>query len=176
MPPWLRNESRRYLPSSTFPSCDAVVDSCSSTVPSLGQSLTVAANDWPHCGQRVISTSGAWGAAILTHPLPNLFDDRGRGVTRLHRYPDDLSAAGLDGVAADDGILGPVGALDEHVGLKRRDDVVRRLLVEDHDAVDRRQRRQNLRALRLGRDRPAGAFDRAHRSIGVQADDEGVAE
>ena len=45
-----------------------------------------------------------------------------RRVALLDRNPDDPAAARLDDIAADDGIFGPVGALDEDVRLKRRDD------------------------------------------------------
>ena len=71
----------------------------------------------------------------------------------------------------------PVGALDQHVGLKRRDDVVRRVLVEDDDA-----RRRAASAARISARSASGVIGpirtlvRPHRSIRVDADDERVAE
>ena len=44
------------------------------------------------------------------------------------------------------------------------------------DAVDARERRENFGALGLRRDRPARSLVGAHRSIGVDADDQRVAE
>ena len=46
----------------------------------------------------------------------------------LDGHPHDAAAARLDDVAADDGVVGPVGAFDQHVRFKRGDQVVRRLL------------------------------------------------
>ena len=43
----------------------------------------------------------------------------GRRVALGQRDADDAAAARLDDVAADDGVGGPVGAFDEHVGLER---------------------------------------------------------
>ena len=75
------------------------------------------------------------------------------------RDADHPAAAGLDDVAADDRVFGPVGAFDEHVRLDRREsNLVRRLFVEDHDAVDARQRREDFRAFRLRGDRTTGAL------------------
>ena len=58
---------------------------------------------------------------------------------------DDAAAAGLDDIAADDRVLAPVGAFDEDVGLQRRDDLVRRVFVEDHHRIDRRERARGPR-------------------------------
>ena len=62
--------------------------------------------------------------------------------------PDHPAAARLDDIAADNGVLGPVGAFDEHVRLERGDQVVRRLLVEDDDGVDAGERRERSRRAR----------------------------
>ncbi len=54
-----------------------------------------------------------------------------------------LAAAGLDDIAADDGVGGPIGALDQHVGSQRRDHVVRRVFVKgQNDGVDAFQGRE----------------------------------
>ena len=71
-----------------------------------------------------------------------------RRIARLQRDPDDAAAARFDDVAADDGVCGPVGAFDEHIRLQRGDDLVRRVLVEDHHRIDARQRREDFGALR----------------------------
>ena len=82
----------------------------------------------------------------------------------------------FDDVAADDGVLGPVGAFDEHIRLKAGNHLMRRVLVEDDDGVDAVERRENLGALALGSDRPAAAFDRPNGAIGIQPDNERVAQ
>ena len=76
-------------------------------------------------------------------------------MPRLDGDAHDAAAARLDDVAADDGVLGPVGALDEHVRLKRRDQIVRRVLVEDDDGVDAGERREDFGAFGFRRDRTA---------------------
>ena len=52
----------------------------------------------------------------------------------------------MNNVAADDGVVGPVGAFDEDVGLDALDDGGGREVVEDEDGVDARQGGEQLRA------------------------------
>jgi hypothetical protein len=58
-------------------------------------------------------------------------------VARLERDAYNTAVARLEGVAADDSIGRPVRAFQQDVGLDRRDDLGRRVLVEDDDGVDR---------------------------------------
>src|SRR4029078_13251528 len=67
---------------------------------------------------------------------PDARDDTRRGVSRLDGGADDVSPARFDDIPADERILRPVRALDEHVRLKGADDRVRRVLVEDHGRID----------------------------------------
>ena len=69
---------------------------------------------------------GAMRAALMSPTLrqrSDAPDQLGRRVTLRQLHPDNPASTRFDGVAADDGVLGPVGALDEHVGLKRGDDL-----------------------------------------------------
>ena len=109
--------------------------------------------------------------AAVAGAAPHALDDRRRRMPLLDRDAHDAAAARFDGVAADDLIGGPVGALDEDVRLEGRDDLRRRVLVEDDDRVDRRQRGEDFGALRLRRDRPRRALVPAHRRVGVEADE-----
>ena len=65
---------------------------------------------------------------------------------------------------------------DEHVRLERRDERVRRVLVEHDRRVDRRQRGDDLGAFGLRRDRPAWSLVRPNRPIRIHADNQRVAE
>ena len=121
---------------------------------------------------------------LILHPVPSTIrfrmtadcvDDGARRVALLDWLADDDAAAGLDGVAADDLIRGPVGALDQDVGLDARDDVGRRVLVEDRHGVDAVEREEDFRALALRVDRPRRALVAADRRVGVQPDDQQIA-
>ena len=97
-------------------------------------------------------------------------------MTWFNLHTDDLAAARLDDVAADDGVLGPVGAFHQDVGLQCRDHVVRRGFIEDDDRIDAAQGFEDFHAFQLRRDWPALSFVGADGSIRVHADDQHVAE
>lgn len=86
------------------------------------------------------------------------------------------TTARLDGVAADDLIRRPVGPLDEDVGLDEADDLGGSVLVEDDDRVDAVERRKHFCSFMLWRNWTARSFVTSHRRIGIQSDDEHVAE
>ena len=67
----------------------------------------------------------------------------------------DSAPSGLDGIAADDLIGGPIGALHQDVGLHQADDVGGRVFVEDHHGIDAVERGENLRSFLFRRDWPA---------------------
>ena len=90
-------------------------------------------------GARVVAHDAMADLDSSHGSLSDSIDDGAGRVARFESDAHDPAAARLDDVAADDGILGPVGALHEHVGLDRGDDRVRRVLVEDHDARRRRR-------------------------------------
>src|SRR5689334_3889518 len=107
--------------------------------------------------------------------LLNLLDDRGRRVTLLDRLQYHRAAARLDGVAADDLIRGPVGSLDQNVGLDATDDIRRRLVVEDRHRVDAGECLEHFAAFPLGIDRARRTFVAPHRGVGIETDDQYVA-
>ena len=76
----------------------------------------------------------------------------------LDRNPHDATAAGLDGVTADDLVSRPVGTLHQDVRLTGADDFGGRVLVEDHHDVHALERREHLRPLLLRVDWPAGSL------------------
>src|SRR6185436_10392487 len=106
----------------------------------------------------------------------DLPDDGARRLAGLEGDPEDPPAACLDDIASHDRVRGPVGALDEHIGLNRRDQVVRCLLVEDDDAVDTGESLEHLRPLGLRRDWTLRPLVGANRPVGVEADNQRVAE
>ena len=63
-------------------------------------------------------------------------------------------ASGLDDVAPDNSVLAPVGTFDQYVRLKRRDQDVRRILVENDGRIHAVERHKDLGPLRLWRQRP----------------------
>ena len=66
-------------------------------------------------------------------------------------------------------------ALDEDMRENRFDESARLVFVEDDDAVDGAQSGEDNGAVRLGVDRPSGAFVAEHRGIAIQSNDQRVA-
>ena len=84
-------------------------------------------------------------------------DERGRRDTPARpAIADDAAAAGFDGVAADDLIRRPVGALHQHVRLNARMMSAGVSSSKIDHGVDAVERREHLGALVLRVDRPAG--------------------
>jgi len=65
----------------------------------------------------------------------------------LDGHAHDNAATGFNNVATDNGIVGPVCTLHEHIWLQRANNVGWRILVEDHDHIDSRERRNDLGAV-----------------------------
>ena len=87
--------------------------------------------------------------------LPDPVDDSAGRLPGSSVDADDAGRRALDDIAADNRILGPVGAFDEHVRLEHGDEIVGRFLVEDHDTVDTRECLDQLGTLRFrGAGRP----------------------
>src|SRR6478735_7853662 len=76
-------------------------------------------------------------------------DERRRAVAFENIDQQHLAATGLDDVVADDLLAGIVAALDQYARLHLRDQVNRRVLLEDCDQVDRLERRQHFRSRAL---------------------------
>ena len=108
-------------------------------------------------------------AAALTPCLP-----RARSTSDVVLWPGRIStsthlaASGLDDLVADDLLAGIVAALDQHARLHLRDQVDRRVLLEDRDEIDRLQRRQHFGARALVLHRAPLALQPLHRGIAVQ--------
>ena len=88
----------------------------------------------------------------------------------------NCAAACFNDVAADDVVRVPVGSLDEDIGLDRRNHRLRCVFVEDRHRVDAAQGGNDLRSLVLRVDRPRRSLVGAHRAVGVDRDDQRVAE
>ena len=97
-------------------------------------------------------------------------------MARLDRDADHPAAARLDGIAADNLIRGPVGALHQHVRLNRLDRFSRGVLVEQRDGATHSSAPMNLGALAFRRNRPSRPLVPANGSVGVQADNQRIAE
>ena len=97
-------------------------------------------------------------------------------MARLHRDADDAAAAGFHDVAANNRVCRPIGALDQHIRTKAGNHLMRGVFVEDHDGVHTIEGIENLGAFALGGDGPATAFNRTNRAIGIQPDDQHIAE
>src|SRR5688572_1604833 len=119
---------------------------------------------------------GTLGIGSLTSARSNLVQERAGRITLLDRDADDPAAARLDRIAADDLIGCPVGALDQHVRLKRANHLSRGILAEHRDGVDTRERRDELGTLALRGYWSAFSLVAADGFVGVHADDQRVAE
>ena len=75
-------------------------------------------------------------------------------MARLDGNANNTASAGLDGLPTDDLICGPVGALDEDIGMTRLDYGLGSVFAKDHDHVHAFERREDLGSFRLGTDRP----------------------
>ena len=97
------------------------------------------------CRPRGLPGRRAWRSGLTAQSgVLDSLDEAGRRITLFDRDAHDPAAARLDGVAPDDPIGGPVGALDQDVGLHQADDLGGRVFVEDDDRVDACERRQAL--------------------------------
>src|SRR5262245_47865600 len=97
-------------------------------------------------------------------------------MTLLDGDAHHAAPARFDNVAADDGVFGPVGAFDKGVWLNRGDQIARRVLVKNDDAVNTRERLEDFDPLRCRRDRTAWSLVGAHGSVGVDAYDQRITE
>lgn len=97
-------------------------------------------------------------------------------MARLDRDAHDTATAGFDDVATNNRVRGPVGTLDEHIRTEAGDRLMRCFFVEDHDGIHAVERIENLGAFALGSDRPAAALDRTDGAIGIQPDNQYIAE
>ena len=92
------------------------------------------------------------------------------------RHAHDASAPPFHFLRPDDRLRRVIGTLHQHVGPEPANQRERRVLVEQHHAVDGRERRHEPGALALGDHGPVGPFAQtAGGRVAVDADNEGVA-
>lgn len=87
---------------------------------------------------------------------------------------NDATTSRFHDVATDDGLVGPIGALHQHVGLQVFYDGVRSLLVEDGHGIDAFERRKNLGTLVFGRNWAVSALVGTNRSVRVDGYDKNI--
>jgi hypothetical protein len=107
---------------------------------------------------------------------PSFIDEGGGRKTWSEGDAHDTAAARFNDIPADDVVLSPIRAFDEDVGPDECHDRVRRVLIKHDHRVDALEREQDFSALSLWGDRPVGAFDRPDRPVGVDGDNESVAQ
>ena len=96
--------------------------------------------------RRGILLAGNGTSTALTPCLPGHGDQRCRTEARQNVDQNDFAAGSLDDLVADDLLEGIVAAFDQHARPDPLDQVDRRVLLEDHDEIDRLKRRQHFRA------------------------------
>jgi hypothetical protein len=97
-------------------------------------------------------------------------------MSQLDRDADNAAAPAFDDLAADDGVFGPVSALDEDVRLNGVDQSERGVFSEYDDAIHACEGLENLGSLLFRIDGTALTFVRSDRSVGVEPDDQRVAQ
>src|SRR5690606_11972533 len=86
------------------------------------------------------------------------------------------AARRLDLLAADYLVQGVVGALCQHVGQQFGNQLARGVLLEDGHRIHAAERRDQQSPVLGGHERPARALEPAYRIVGVDSDDERVAQ
>src|SRR5205814_1931969 len=132
----------------------AVATGSACTTSPIDDSLTIATfiAAMPALDRRSARTAGP-------EPLHDRRDDVAGGMALRIAGDRGGDAERLRGRALGHRCLGVIGALGMDVRLDRTDESVRRLVVEDHDVIDRPQRSENLHALRRRHQRPALPFE-----------------
>jgi len=94
-------------------------------------------------------------------------------IARHERHPHDAPAPRFYLGGAHDVVSSVVSALDQHVGPQRGDEGPRGVGVEQHDAVDAAERREQAGAVRARHDGAVPALpEPAHGGVAVHADHE----
>jgi len=96
-------------------------------------------------------------------------------MTGRERNDHDLAAARANYLATDDCVRSVIATLDDHVRLKRLDQLERRVLVEQGDGIDGLEGRHDIDAFRLAPDRTIRTLKASNRRVTVHANDQGVA-
>src|ERR1019366_7047431 len=104
--------------------------------------------------------------------LQNFGDEIRRGSSLDERNPEDL----FDEVPAGGFFEVVVSAFDQDVRLELLEQLVRRVLTENGDVINRFQSREDERPVTLPNQRTLGTFESFHRCVRIDADDQDVAE
>ena len=99
----------------------------------------------------------------------NLPDQVGRAQAFQTRADRHAPAVRLDGLTTNDGLRSVIAPLDDHVGTDGFDQIEGGVLVEQNDHVNKRIKREHVRALVFRNVRPRIALEPANGRIGVEA-------
>src|SRR3954470_6910205 len=145
--------------------------SSTTAVPPASRTARAVAAPRPDAPPVTITVPRPSGGRI-NHP----FDQAGARASRDVREHKRLAAPRGDELGL--GQLGArvVPALDPHVRAEPVQDRLGRVLVEDGNGVHALERLEHRRAVALRAERTVGALQSAHGGIGVQADDQAVAQ
>ncbi len=108
-------------------------------------------------------------------PFQDLPHDVGSGVAGFEWESEDLAAGGFDFFTAGDEVA-PVGAFDEEVGEDFGDELAGGIFVEERDGIDGFEAEGDRGAGVFVQDGPGEAFEALDARVGVQGQDEDVAE
>src|SRR5665213_923563 len=103
-------------------------------------------------------------------------NDASGGMTCSERYDVHASAPRFDLGATDDGIGSVIAALHQHIWSNGQHELERRVFIECGDRVDALERGEHVRTLGLSAHGARGTLEATNRLIGVDADDQAVAE
>ena len=109
-------------------------------------------------------------------PPSDLLHELCRGEPQGEFDAHDFATACFDEVTPDDAVRAPVGSLDEHIGLDRRNQCLWCVFVEDRHRVDAPQCGDNLRSLVLRIDWTRWSLVGAHRAVRIDRDDQRITE
>lgn len=105
----------------------------------------------------------------------DLLNDAGGGVAGFERERHYLSTDGFDLLAAGDEV-GPVGSFDEDVGEQFGDEIAGGVFIEEGDGIDGLKGGGEGGAVAFGDDGAVGAFQALDARVGVEGENEHVAE
>ena len=105
----------------------------------------------------------------------NSFDNISSRIARFQRQGKHLAAGGFHFFPARDKVR-PIGAFDEHIRKNGRNQIARRRLVEQSDGIDSFERQGEFRAFLFRDERPGRPLGAPRTGIGVQGENENVAE
>lgn len=117
------------------------------------------------------------GFFSVTAVNPNNFlDDSCAGRSRNEGNANDPTPISFHDLSADNLIFGPVCSFRQNMGLQDLDQSKGVDFIEKRDEVHKFQPGQYFGSFLFGDDRPLVPLNLSHRAIGIQADDQDIAE